>query len=86
MSSRRQSPADPAAPPTDRWVRMLATVDPTAHDRARYSAGTVWCVPAARAAAWCDAGLAEPVSAPAAVAAAAPPPDSDTPPAADSEG
>ncbi len=54
----------PAKPPV--WVRFLATIDPTPVDRTRYEAGSVWHVPADRAAELIDAGHAEPTAPPAA--------------------
>lgn len=75
--SRSTAPT-PADPPTDVWVQMRATVGPTAHDRARYEAGSIWCMNAARAEALIADGSAARVDAPqtapavAAVAAAAP--------------
>lgn len=77
MSAKRSAPdAAPAAPPsTDRTVRFLATIDPTATDRTRYDAGSEWTVSADRAEQLVADGLAVLVSprasAPSAAAAAA---------------
>lgn len=53
MSSTPSTPKPPV------WLRFLATIDPTPVDRMRYEAGSVWHVPAERAAELIAAGTAE---------------------------
>jgi hypothetical protein len=54
-------------------VTFVETVEPTAADRTRYHAGSVWTVPAARAAELIAAGIATAVDAPIAEPIAATP-------------
>lgn len=49
---------NPTSTPADVTVTFTATVEPTAHDRTRYHAGSVWTVPAERAAQLIADGLA----------------------------
>lgn len=60
MSSTTSTPLPPV------WVRFLATIDPTPVDRTRYEAGSVWHVPADRAAELMEAKHAVPCAPPAA--------------------
>lgn len=71
------TPTEPAPPPTAR-VRLLETIEPTATDKSRYDAGTVWTFSEDRALALVEAGQAKLLSdEPAALAE----PDADPTPA-----
>lgn len=45
--------------PSPVWVRLTATLEPTAIDRTRYEAGSVWHMPPVRAAVLVAEGVAE---------------------------
>jgi hypothetical protein len=62
MATKSAAAPAAAAPSGDRTVRFLATLDPTATDRARYDAGSEWTVSAARAEQLVADGLAVLVS------------------------
>lgn len=56
--SDEATPTEPTPAPTAR-VRLLETIEPSATDKARYDAGTVWTFPEDAALALVEAGQAE---------------------------
>ena len=73
--STASRPAEMSDPPE--WVRCLVTLEPTATDRTRYEAGSVWAMPRARAEVLLERGDIELIDPPAVTFAAGPTPTPD---------